>query len=128
MTCVFRIVPLVATSVAVITFLIFLRTSARPGLGYFAAAAQWVTSWGEPPLLGYPNSGRMNAFVLWSLWYEWLFYLVVLPVSLADGRGQSAMIADVGCSGVGDRRRHRRSHRAWRRGEGDRHVQISTLV
>lgn len=78
-TRVFRIVPVVATSIAIVTVIITSRTSARPDLAYIAAAVQWLTSWGEPPLLGYPDSGRMNAFVLWSLWYEWIFYLCVLP-------------------------------------------------
>ena len=39
-----------------------------------------MTGRGEPPLLGFGDSGRLNAYVLWSLWYEWLFYLLIMPV------------------------------------------------
>ena len=55
------------------------RTGHGPGSDYPINAAKWIAAWGEPPLLGYPDSGRLNAYVLWSLWYEWVFYLVVLP-------------------------------------------------
>ncbi|RYE86189.1 MAG: hypothetical protein EOO78_37430, partial [Oxalobacteraceae bacterium] len=78
-TRVFRIAPLIAVSVLAITVTIMLRTGALPDLHYLSDAAQWITTWGEPPLLGYPRSGQMNAYVLWSLSYEWLFYLLVLP-------------------------------------------------
>jgi peptidoglycan/LPS O-acetylase OafA/YrhL len=47
---------------------------------YLRAAAYWIACLGEPSLLGDPDSGRMNAYVLWSLGFEWGFYLLVLPV------------------------------------------------
>ncbi|MCJ2142187.1 acyltransferase family protein [Methylobacterium sp. E-066] len=80
-TRLFRIVPLVAVSVAIITIIIAMRTGAGLDRGFPNAAAQWITTWDEPPLLRYPDSGRLNAYVLWSLWHEWLFYLIVLPAS-----------------------------------------------
>lgn len=43
-----------------------------------SALVNWLVAWSEPPLLGYADSGRLNAYVLWSLKYEWLFYLLVL--------------------------------------------------
>jgi peptidoglycan/LPS O-acetylase OafA/YrhL len=76
---IFRIVPLIVFSVAVITFIIYLRTGNGLDDKYPIAAAQWIITWGEPPLLGYENSYRLNAGVLWSLWFEWLFYILVLP-------------------------------------------------
>ncbi len=82
-TRVFRIVPLVAVSVALIVALIALRTGQGPGWGFPLAMLKWISAWGEPWLLGYPDSGRLNAYVLWSLWYEWLFYLFVLPACAA---------------------------------------------
>ncbi|MDH4413020.1 MAG: acyltransferase family protein [Rhizobium sp.] len=88
---VFRIIPLVLFSVVVITILIMVRTGETPGHDYPLAAAKWITAWSQPPLLGYPESGRLNAHVLWTLNLEWIFYLVVLPVCalLADlGRGR----------------------------------------
>ncbi|MDP4026937.1 acyltransferase [Methylobacterium sp. NEAU 140] len=75
----FRIVPLVAVSVGLVTALIAVRTGRGLDAGYPAAAFRWISAWDEPPLLGYPDSGRLNAYVLWSLRYEWIFYLLVLP-------------------------------------------------
>lgn len=75
----FRILPLIAVSLAIITAIIMRETGRLPDGQYPAAAVQWLTSWGQPPLLGYADSWRMDAGVLWSLWYEWLFYLLVLP-------------------------------------------------
>jgi peptidoglycan/LPS O-acetylase OafA/YrhL len=76
----FRIVPLVTVGVGIITVIIMARTGAKPDLHYIGAAVHWISSRGEPPILGYPDSGRINAYVLWSLWYEWLFYLFLLPI------------------------------------------------
>lgn len=78
-TRVFRIVPLIIVSVAIITVVIALRTGRSLDSDFPEAAATWIAAQGEPPLLGYPDSGRLNAYVLWSLWCEWLFYLYVLP-------------------------------------------------
>jgi peptidoglycan/LPS O-acetylase OafA/YrhL len=75
----FRIIPLVGVSLAIITCIIAIRTGRSLDYKFLTPALKWVTSWGEPPLLGYEDSGRLNAYVLWSLWYEWLFYLLVLP-------------------------------------------------
>lgn len=91
---VFRIVPLIIVSVALITGIISLRTGHGFDASFPKAAAEWITSWGEPPLLGYADSGRLNAYVLWSLWHEWLFYLFVLPtcalgMDLIRGRAPS---------------------------------------
>ena len=77
---IFRLVPLIVISVVVITSIIVLRTGNGFDISFPKAAAEWITTWGQPPLLGYPDSGRLNAYVLWSLWYEWLFYIFVLPV------------------------------------------------
>ncbi|MFE1597880.1 acyltransferase family protein [Methylobacterium sp. ID0610] len=76
---VFRIVPLVAVSVAIVTAVIAARTGRGLDAAFPGAAAQWIAAWDEPPLLGDAQSGRVNAYVLWSLGYEWLFYLGVLP-------------------------------------------------
>lgn len=78
-TRLFRIVPLVVVSVAMISAVIALRTGRSLDGDFLIAAASWISTWSEPPLLGYADSGRLNAYVLWSLWYEWLFYLLVLP-------------------------------------------------
>ena len=76
----FRILPLVVVSVLIISAIIVLRTGVAPDRHYVPAVMRWLTSWSEPPLLGYPDSGRVNAYVLWSLWFEWVFYLLLLPL------------------------------------------------
>jgi peptidoglycan/LPS O-acetylase OafA/YrhL len=78
-TRVFRLLPLAVFSVAVVTVIIVFRTGRGLDSAFPVAAAQWITGWSEPPLLGYDDSGRLNFYVLWSLWYEWLFYIFVLP-------------------------------------------------
>lgn len=78
-TRLFRIVPMVVVSVAIITAVIAARTGHGLDRGFPLAAATWISTHGEPPLLGYQDSGRLNGHVLWSLWFEWLFYLFVLP-------------------------------------------------
>ncbi len=80
-TRVFRIVPLVVVATAIITVIVMVRTGARPDAHYIVEAAEWITTYRQVPILGYAETGQINAHVLWSLWYEWLFYLLVLPAS-----------------------------------------------
>lgn len=78
---VFRIMPLVITSVLAVTAIIRLRTGNAFDTDFIFAFTSWITAYGEPPLLGYADSWMLNSNVLWSLWYEWIFYLVIMPVS-----------------------------------------------
>ena len=78
-TRIFRIIPLVMVSVALVTFIIVGRTGSHPGIDFIKDAFAWVSSWRQVPLLGYQDSGRIDAYVLWSLWFEWVFYILVLP-------------------------------------------------
>ena len=91
----FRIVPLVAVSVAVVIAIILIRTGGGLGGDVFPPALRWISASGEPPLLGYEESGRLNAYVFWSLKYEWIFYLFLLPA------------CSLGMDLLGDR------HRSW---------------
>lgn len=77
----FRIVPLVVFSFIIVSAVIEFRATVAPDFHYVARAMKWVSAYDEPDLLGYSNSRRVNAKVLWSLWYEWLFYLTILPIS-----------------------------------------------
>ena len=77
----FRILPLVTIAVGLITLIIILRTKTLPDWRYLLSAIKWITAWAEVPLLNYTDSGRINAYVLWSLWFEWIFYLLVMPAS-----------------------------------------------
>ena len=79
----FRIVPIVAVSVILVVSIIFVRTHNYPDSSFPGAVFKWISAWSEPPLLGYEDSGRLNAYVLWSLRYEWLFYLFLLPACAA---------------------------------------------
>lgn len=82
-TRVFRIMPLVIAATALVSAIIIARTGATPHIHDIEAVARWISTWNEAPLMAYPDSGRLNAYVLWSLWYEWLFYLFVLPACAA---------------------------------------------
>lgn len=77
---IFRLIPLIGVSIALITLLICYRTGAKFDSHYPMAALKWLVTLGEPPILGYADSGRLNAYVLWSLQYEWIFYLAILPI------------------------------------------------
>jgi peptidoglycan/LPS O-acetylase OafA/YrhL len=79
----FRILPLVTCSVALVSVVIALRHGIPDGyrlVDYVSNAGHWILSLGEPPIFRYEASGRVNAYVLWSLTYEWIFYLTILPV------------------------------------------------
>jgi peptidoglycan/LPS O-acetylase OafA/YrhL len=76
---VFRLLPSIVLSVLLITIVIMLRTGHGLDASYVRPALRWISAQGEPPLLGYEDSGRLNAYVLWSLRIEWIFYLAFLP-------------------------------------------------
>jgi len=78
---VFRIVPLLTVSFAVIVAIVMFRTQPQFRLlPFVVAAAQWISAHAEVPIFGYTGAGRINAFVLWSLWQEWIFYVAMIPV------------------------------------------------
>ncbi|GJD78525.1 hypothetical protein GCM10007886_40900 [Methylobacterium gregans] len=82
----FRLYPALIASILLILGLILWRTGgAQAGTIHAEAAAllRWLACAGTPPLLGEADSGRMNAHVLWSLRYELLFYILVLPACCA---------------------------------------------
>ncbi len=76
----FRIIPPTLVSVALVALLIAIEYRNFPSRSFFKEVIFWVTGWSEATLLGIPEAGRANAFVLWSLWYEWVFYLLLLPL------------------------------------------------
>jgi peptidoglycan/LPS O-acetylase OafA/YrhL len=77
---VFRILPLIAFSVGVMTVIAMTRTGQGLGADFPLAALQWIATTGSPPLAGYRDSAFLNAGVLWSLQMEWIFYLCILPL------------------------------------------------
>ncbi|GGB43865.1 acyltransferase [Sphingomonas metalli] len=82
----FRIVPLVAMSIILISLVVLIRLNFQvraPWSETLANMGRWIVCWDEPALFGYAESASLNAGVLWSLWYEWLFYIFVLPLCAA---------------------------------------------
>ncbi|CAN2532704.1 hypothetical+protein [Methylocapsa aurea] len=77
----FRLTPLLASSVAVICLIIILTKdySIRPET-VFEPVLTWVLAGGQPPLLGHADSSHINAYVLRSLKYEWVYYLLGIPL------------------------------------------------
>ena len=75
----FRILPLVAVTVAAIALILHFLYGVVPSARDAVAALKWTVAWSQPPLLGRGDAKYVNAGVLWSLWHEWFFYLLVLP-------------------------------------------------
>lgn len=76
---VFRIVPLLLASVLAITGIIMVRFGLRPDEHYPLQVLTWLM--GVPQsLMGFAGSTRINAGVLWSIFFEWQFYFLVLPL------------------------------------------------
>ena len=80
-TRVSRLLPMILISVACVTVILAVRAGSLPHWADCKSLLRWVATWSEPPLLGDTDAGRTNAYVLWSLWYEWLFYFTVLPLA-----------------------------------------------
>jgi peptidoglycan/LPS O-acetylase OafA/YrhL len=78
----FRIAPLMLGSIALVVIIVMIKTGRVYDAAFPNQLAHWVVG-DAPPLLGYANAVRVNAGVLWSLWYEWVFYLAVLPICAA---------------------------------------------
>ncbi len=77
---IFRLVPMSAAAFVLVTLVVMLRTGHGLDARFFGAALQWISAAGMPHLLGDSDPGRVNAYVLWSLKYEWQFYLIALPL------------------------------------------------
>ncbi|RYF20980.1 MAG: acyltransferase, partial [Oxalobacteraceae bacterium] len=80
---VFRIMPLLSLSVAIIVGIAAWRSGQPVSATDTGPLLQWVTAWKQPDLVGYREAGRINAYVLWSIKCEWLFYAIVLPLAAA---------------------------------------------
>ena len=83
---VFRIMPLLIVSVIAVSAVILRRINLQPTQHLelnLVNLFRWIVCWDEPSLFVYRDSARVNAGVLWSLGFEWQFYLFVLPVCTA---------------------------------------------
>ncbi|HQT75920.1 MAG TPA: acyltransferase family protein, partial [Rhodopila sp.] len=80
---VFRILPAMATALAVIVLIVQVRVGFPVSFHWYQQIPRlgiWLTGWSEPPLFGHADTGRINAYVFWSLRYEWVFYILLLPI------------------------------------------------
>jgi len=77
----FRLMPLVLFSGLIATLIAMGRTGTLPDQHYPLALAKWMAGWGATTLVGYRDAKFLNAQVLWSLRYEWIFYLALLPAT-----------------------------------------------
>jgi len=75
----FRILPLSLFAVTMVCAIAFAGTGNRPDSAFWKAVPQWLVGFRPPDLLGYPDTFTINGWVMWSLWYEWLFYIGLLP-------------------------------------------------
>jgi peptidoglycan/LPS O-acetylase OafA/YrhL len=76
----FRIAPLIVVSVSVVAVLIHFETGVPPVAGDAWTALMWIFGRQERlPLAGSADPGLWDAHVLWSLRWEWMFYLAVMP-------------------------------------------------
>lgn len=76
----FRIEPVVVVSILLVLLVVGLRQGVLPGRADLRPLVDWLTNGDEPGLMGEPNAGQVNGFVLWSLYFEWIFYLIILPL------------------------------------------------
>lgn len=77
----FRLVPMSVVAFVAVYAVVVARTGQFFDADLPGAALQWILAIAMPPLLGMAQPGQINAYVLWSLTYEWLFYLAVLPLA-----------------------------------------------
>jgi peptidoglycan/LPS O-acetylase OafA/YrhL len=54
-------------------------TPHRPDWRYPLEVASWLSGKMTFDLMAFENSRQVNASVLWSIFYEWLFYIFLLP-------------------------------------------------
>lgn len=76
---IFRIVPLLILTIFAVTAIIVSRTNLTIGIRYPWEVLNWIIGQDHVDLLGYPQAYRINAGVLWSLYYEWFFYIAIIP-------------------------------------------------
>lgn len=76
---VFRIVPMVFATTMAVTIIIIAETNVRPD-SHFPVKFLWWMAGKQVTLLGHNQSFIINAGVLWSIYYEWIFYFMLLPL------------------------------------------------
>lgn len=78
----FRIVPLMWLALFFVIAAAFTFSPARTvSFGSVIAIARWATFTGMPDLFGFPDTKLLIAGVAWSLTWEWIYYVSILPAA-----------------------------------------------
>lgn len=75
----YRLVPLQAASILIVILVVLAKAPHLKLANFPFELLQWMTGYEEVPMLGFKEAGQINAYVVWSLWFEWVFYLLFLP-------------------------------------------------
>lgn len=77
---VFRILPVYSVSVAMIYLMAFIMTGPHVDSPLSDSLDQWV-SFHAANINNYPLTTIINAGVIWTLWYEWIFYFSIPAIA-----------------------------------------------
>ncbi len=78
---VFRLMPLILVSVALMVAMLSIYLGELPNRADILPIFIWITTYAQPDLMGFAESWKLNAGVLWTLWIEWCFYVLLLPAT-----------------------------------------------
>lgn len=93
----FRIVPLYWLSVALIVSMVFILGGFSFKVPLFLLAKEiliWLSFLWLPDINGFHDTGRILAYVQWTLVYEWVFYLSLpaLALAISYSKGRSVIL------------------------------------
>lgn len=75
----FRIIPMLLVSTLLCALIVANEHRVTPSVHLPVEILEWLEGQ-QVPLLDVRTSYQVNAGVFWSIWWEWLFYLLVLPL------------------------------------------------
>ncbi len=93
---IYRLYPVYLLTFAIIVVLVIVLTWPRrpeSAASQIEPVVQWLLMFRAPDLNGLPNTRLLAAGVLWSLRYEWLFYLSLPFLGLVAGRSRQPLPA-----------------------------------
>jgi peptidoglycan/LPS O-acetylase OafA/YrhL len=77
---IFRLLPIIILSILIILSIIYFRTGQYVGKIDIIPLAKWMSTYSTPDLANYHRTSDINARVIWSLYFEWKFYICVVPI------------------------------------------------
>lgn len=75
----FRIVPMLLVSTLSSALIVAVEYRVLPDRHFPIEVIKWLAG-KQGPLMGVEGSNLVNAGVLWSIWWEWVFYFAILPL------------------------------------------------